>query len=110
MSYEGRDIFGVHLWGADGPGKPAVLYHGTVHAREWITAPYVSFACCDNGGQMLTHASTIEYVAQQLIEGHKSGDNITQAFLNNYDFFIFPFVNPDGTHTLCCHLAHPYSS
>jgi hypothetical protein len=38
-SYEGRDIFGVHLWGADGPGKPAVLYHGTVHAREWIVAP-----------------------------------------------------------------------
>lgn len=38
-SYEGRDIFGVHLWGAGGPGKPAVLYHGTVHAREWIAAP-----------------------------------------------------------------------
>ena len=37
-SYEGRDLFGVHLWGADGPGKPAVIYHGTVHAREWITA------------------------------------------------------------------------
>lgn len=77
-SYEGRDIFGVHLWGADGPGKPAVLYHGTVHAREWIVAP------------------TVEYVAQQLIEGYKGGDNITQAFLNNYDFYIFPFVNPDG--------------
>lgn len=38
-SYEGRDIFGIHLWGKDGPGKPAVLYHGTVHAREWISAP-----------------------------------------------------------------------
>lgn len=39
-SYEGRDLFGVHLWGADGPGKkPAVVYHGTVHAREWIVAP-----------------------------------------------------------------------
>lgn len=33
-------MFGVHFWGADGPGKrPAVVYHGTVHAREWITAP-----------------------------------------------------------------------
>jgi hypothetical protein len=42
-SFEGRDIFGLHLWGAGGPGKPAVLYHGTVHAREWIGAPYVSF-------------------------------------------------------------------
>jgi hypothetical protein len=38
-SYEGRDIFGIHLWGSSGPGKPAVLYHGTVHAREWIAAP-----------------------------------------------------------------------
>ena len=37
-SYEGRDIWGLHLWGADGPGKPAVLWHGTVHAREWISA------------------------------------------------------------------------
>ena len=38
-SFEGRDIYGLHLWGASGPGKPAVLYHGTVHAREWITTP-----------------------------------------------------------------------
>lgn len=38
-SFEGRDIYGLHLWGGEGPGKPAVLYHGTVHAREWIAAP-----------------------------------------------------------------------
>lgn len=38
-SYQGRDIYGLHLWGAGGPGKPVVLYHGTVHAREWVTAP-----------------------------------------------------------------------
>ena len=37
-SFEGRDIFGIHLWGSSGPGKPAILWHGTVHAREWITA------------------------------------------------------------------------
>lgn len=37
-SYEGRDLFGIHIWGAGGPGKPAVLWHGTVHAREWISA------------------------------------------------------------------------
>ncbi|GAW24790.1 hypothetical protein ANO14919_143840 [Xylariales sp. No.14919] len=36
-SYENRSLHGIHLWGADGPGKPAVLYHGTVHAREWIS-------------------------------------------------------------------------
>lgn len=44
----------------------------------------------------LTSLSTVEYVAQQLIQGYKDGDNVTQAFLDNYDFYIFPFVNPDG--------------
>ncbi|KAH8702701.1 hypothetical protein GQ44DRAFT_831816 [Phaeosphaeriaceae sp. PMI808] len=77
-SYEGRDIFGVHLWGAGGPGKPAVVYHGTVHAREWIAAP------------------TLEYITQKLIKGYQSSNNLTQSFLNKYDFYIFPFVNPDG--------------
>jgi hypothetical protein len=37
-SYENRSLHGIHLWGAGGPGKPAILYHGTVHAREWISA------------------------------------------------------------------------
>ncbi|KAK5631477.1 hypothetical protein RRF57_007191 [Xylaria bambusicola] len=36
-SYENRSLFGIHLWGSGGPGKPAILYHGTVHAREWIS-------------------------------------------------------------------------
>jgi carboxypeptidase A4 len=38
-SVEGRPINGIHLYGAGGPGKPAVIWHGTVHAREWVTAP-----------------------------------------------------------------------
>ena len=38
-SYEGRDLYGIHLYGADGPGKPAILFHATVHAREWIATP-----------------------------------------------------------------------
>lgn len=37
-SYEGRDIWGIHFWGAKGPGQPAVIWHGTVHAREWIAS------------------------------------------------------------------------
>lgn len=37
-SHEGRDITGVHVWGSGEKGsKPAVVFHGTVHAREWIT-------------------------------------------------------------------------
>jgi carboxypeptidase A4 len=35
-TYEGRDQVGIHFWGKDGAGKkPAILWHGTVHAREW---------------------------------------------------------------------------
>lgn len=41
-------------------------------------------------------SKTIEYITKQLIDGYKSGDNLTQTFLNNYDFYIFPIVNPDG--------------
>jgi carboxypeptidase A4 len=38
-SFQGRSIFGIHLWGSGGKGsKPAVYFHGTVHAREWISA------------------------------------------------------------------------
>ncbi|KAL6708940.1 hypothetical protein ACN47E_002067 [Coniothyrium glycines] len=77
-SYENRSIHGIHLWGNDGPGKPAVLYHGNVHAREWITSP------------------TVEYITLQLINAHKNATNATQSWLNTYDFHIFPIVNPDG--------------
>ena len=37
-SLQGRSIIGIHLYGEGGKGsKPAVVFHGTVHAREWIT-------------------------------------------------------------------------
>lgn len=38
-SYEGRQIFGLQLWG-DSVGnvsKPIIYWHATVHAREWIS-------------------------------------------------------------------------
>ena len=38
-SYEGRQIYGIHLWGTSGQGsRPVIYFHGTVHAREWISA------------------------------------------------------------------------
>ncbi|KAI1765017.1 hypothetical protein GGR53DRAFT_289990 [Hypoxylon sp. FL1150] len=77
-SYQGRSLYGLHLWGASGPGKPAVLYHGNVHAREWITSPVV------------------EYITLQLIIGYTSGDNLTHSLLDSYDFYVIPIVNPDG--------------
>lgn len=37
-SYEGRPITGIHLWGAGGKNaNPALVFHGTIHAREWIS-------------------------------------------------------------------------
>lgn len=45
-------------------------------------------------------SSTIEYITQQLIQGYKAGNNETQALLDKWDFYIFPFVNPDGTSSL----------
>ncbi|KAF5008568.1 hypothetical protein FDECE_5168 [Fusarium decemcellulare] len=77
-SYQKRNIYGLHLYGNDGPGKPAVLYHGTVHAREWISAP------------------TVEYITLQLVNGYKAEDETVKSFLDKYDFYIFPIVNPDG--------------
>ncbi|KAL1799192.1 hypothetical protein ACET3X_003229 [Alternaria dauci] len=75
-SVEGRDIKGIHIWGSGGKGsKRGVVWHGTVHAREWITT------------------MVVEYAAYQLLT---STDPTTAGFKNSYDFYIFPIVNPDG--------------
>jgi carboxypeptidase A4 len=75
-SVEGRDIKGIHIWGSGGKGsQKAVVWHSTVHAREWITT------------------MVNEYAAYQLLT---STDATTAAFKNKYDFYIFPVVNPDG--------------
>ncbi|KAI0485815.1 hypothetical protein F4859DRAFT_396860 [Xylaria cf. heliscus] len=77
-SYENRSLNGIHLWGAGGPGKPAVLYHGTVHAREWIST------------------AVTEYLTYKLVTEYNAGDKDTRAVLDKYDFYIIPVVNPDG--------------
>ncbi|KAI0417030.1 hypothetical protein F5X98DRAFT_341960 [Xylaria grammica] len=77
-SFEGRTIQGIHLWGSGGKGsKPAIYYHGNVHAREWISS------------------ITVEYITYQLINNY-SNDTAIKAVLDNYDFYILPIVNPDG--------------
>ncbi|KAF2272357.1 uncharacterized protein EI97DRAFT_212145 [Westerdykella ornata] len=75
-SHEGRDIKGIHIYGSSGPNsKPGIVWHGTVHAREWITT------------------MVVEYAAYQLLT---SKVPTTQAFKDKYDFYIIPIVNPDG--------------
>ncbi|KAF2179352.1 hypothetical protein K469DRAFT_730642 [Zopfia rhizophila CBS 207.26] len=79
-SQEGRDITGIHIWGSSGKGsKQGIVWHGTVHAREWIT----------NMGSI----DVVEYTAYTLLT---ATDAETKAFKDKYDFYIFPIVNPDG--------------
>ncbi|KAF4468470.1 Metallocarboxypeptidase A [Fusarium albosuccineum] len=78
-SVENRAIRGIHLWGSSGKGKkPAIIWHGTVHAREWITAP------------------TVEYLTYKVIEGYQNNDAVIRSTLDNYDIYVLPIVNPDG--------------
>ncbi|KAI1760030.1 hypothetical protein GGR53DRAFT_523386 [Hypoxylon sp. FL1150] len=78
LSFEGRPIQGIHLWGSGGSNsKPAVFFNGNVHAREWITS------------------MVVEYLLYQIVTGYEN-DTAVQAALDNYDFYVFPVVNPDG--------------
>jgi murein tripeptide amidase MpaA len=77
-SLQGRAITGIHLYGSSGGGaRPGIIFHGTVHAREWITT------------------MTVEYFAWTLLSGYASSTEI-KGFLDKYDFYLFPVVNPDG--------------
>ncbi|KAH7112890.1 carboxypeptidase-like protein A [Dendryphion nanum] len=75
-SLEGRDILGIHIWGSGGKAsKPGIVWHSTVHAREWVTT------------------MVNEYAAYQLLT---ATDAKTKAYKDKYDFYILPIVNPDG--------------
>ncbi|KAH7245460.1 hypothetical protein BKA59DRAFT_511414 [Fusarium tricinctum] len=77
-SFQGRPLTGIHIWGSGGKGsKPAVVFHGTVHAREWIST------------------MTTEYMAYQLLTKYAS-DAAVKAVVDKFDFYITPVVNPDG--------------
>ncbi|KAF2749202.1 hypothetical protein M011DRAFT_399384 [Sporormia fimetaria CBS 119925] len=77
-SVQGRTLTGIQIWGSGGRGsKPAILIHGTVHAREWITT------------------MTTEYFAWQLLTKYNS-DAAIKAVVDKFDFYIMPIVNPDG--------------
>ena len=47
---------------------------------------------------MLMQNRVVEYLALNLIKTYPT-DNTTKGFLDKYDFYVFPFVNPDGR---CC--------
>ncbi|KAK2046379.1 zinc carboxypeptidase [Colletotrichum somersetense] len=77
-SFQGRALTGIHIWGSGGKGsKPAVVLHGTIHAREWIST------------------MTTEYLAYQLLTKYAS-DSAIKAVVDKFDFYITPVTNPDG--------------
>lgn len=73
---------GIRLFG-DGGGpngdavRPAAIYHGTIHAREWLTT-------------MAT-----EYIAYEMLSEYNVNPNVTKI-LNTVDLYIIPIANPDG--------------
>ncbi|CAF3469817.1 unnamed protein product [Fusarium graminearum] len=78
-SVEGRDVQGIHLWGKSGKGKkPAIIWHGNVHAREWISS------------------MTVEYLAWKLVQGYHDKNKLSLSIIDTHDFYILPIVNPDG--------------
>ncbi|KIM30630.1 hypothetical protein M408DRAFT_66407 [Serendipita vermifera MAFF 305830] len=77
-SLEGRSIAGINIFGSSGSGsKPAIIWHANVHAREWITS------------------MTTEFMAYQLLSNYANSTEI-KGYVDKYDFYIFPIVNPDG--------------
>ncbi|XP_055698021.1 zinc carboxypeptidase-like [Phlebotomus papatasi] len=72
-SYEGRPIRGVKL--SRETGNTAVFVEAGIHAREWISP------------------ATSTYLLNQLLT---SKDTRVQELAQNYDWFFFPVVNPDG--------------
>ena len=73
---EGRHIYGVRISGP-GTGKPAVLFNGCHHAREWISVMVPMW---------IANRFVYEYDTNAAIH----------SIVNRVEFFIVPVVNLDG--------------
>ncbi|XP_055633278.1 zinc carboxypeptidase A 1-like [Toxorhynchites rutilus septentrionalis] len=72
-SYENRTIKGVKV--SYKSGNPGIFLEGGIHAREWISP------------------ATVTYILNELLT---SQDPKVRNISENYDWYIFPNVNPDG--------------
>ncbi|XP_058446249.1 zinc carboxypeptidase A 1-like [Malaya genurostris] len=72
-SYENRTLKGVKV--SYKSGNPGIFIEGGIHAREWISP------------------ATVTYVLNQLLT---SEEKSIRHIAENYDWYIFPSVNPDG--------------
>jgi murein tripeptide amidase MpaA len=74
-SYEGRDILGVKLNKRKESGKKQIVFEGTMHAREWISA------------------ASLTWILNELIT---SKDPLIKELASTYEWNIIPVVNVDG--------------
>lgn len=72
-TYENRRIKGVKI--SFGTGKRAVFIEGGIHAREWISP------------------ATVTYLINELLN---SEDASFRKIADNFDWYLFPVINPDG--------------
>nr|KAJ3415597.1 carbamoyl-phosphate synthase (glutamine-hydrolyzing) cpa2 [Polyrhizophydium stewartii] len=83
-TFQGRTIKGIHITGnGTAASKREIVFHGGMHAREWIGPAVVT------------------YIATQLVEQYGHDEAVTQM-LDTFEFSILPVLNVDGfvyTHT-----------
>jgi len=73
-TYEGNQVYALHLGKEQAKQKPKFLIHCGIHAREWITPP----TCCWIIDQMLNE------------------DPVGKDLLDDFEFVIVPVLNVDG--------------
>jgi carboxypeptidase A1 len=82
-SFEQRDILGLKIHNPATPSKGAILFHGGIHAREWISP------------------TTVAWIAHELMTKSDTDPTI-KKLVDNLEWHIFPVLNVDGysyTHT-----------
>jgi len=82
-TYENRTIYIVKISGKAGSNKPAIVYDGGIHAREWISP------------------AVVQFIMFQLLSGYNHDAEITKM-VDAIDWYIVPLLNVDGneyTHT-----------
>ncbi|XP_063700285.1 zinc carboxypeptidase-like [Culicoides brevitarsis] len=74
-SWEGRPIEGIHINYGKNKANTTIFIESNIHAREWITS-----------------ATTTHFIESLL---HSQNEQVRFA-AENYEWYIFPVVNPDG--------------
>ena len=76
-SIEGRDIWAMTITGPGDGDKPAALFTGTQHAREWLS-PMMNV-----------------FLAEHLISNYDANPRV-RAIVDGIEILIVPIANPDG--------------